>query len=262
MFIEQFLDWAHAGLLASEEAQEYLLGRGISADQWAIHRIGYVAGDFDVDPTLCSDHSASCSNRDKKHLWCDVCRYRQWSSVWVDKDGFKEQIVGRRIRGSIVFPLTSYSGVHVGFQTRSISQKEYDTFALQRRPEGFFFGCQMNFREVWASREVVLVEGPGDHLLIERLVAPNVLGLTTSGLSKAQLQFVRRFARRVILCLDLDEAGRKGVKSFVDRNKSFFDIVNLKYPRVRPGDKDPGDYWKRVGDETFSRYFNKALGRI
>lgn len=261
MFVEQFLDWAHCGLAASEEAQAYLLGRGVSRDQWAMHRIGYVSGDFDADPSLCSDHSKACSDRDKKHAWCDACRYRRWSSVWEEVDGFKEQIVGRRIRGFVVFPLTSYSGVHVGFQVRSITQKQYDTFVLQRRPEGYFFGSQMNFQEVWASKEVVLVEGPGDHLIVERLAASNVLGLTTSGLSKSQMRFVRRFVRRVIMCLDMDEAGRKGVKSFIEHAGSGFDVVDVRYPRIGPNDKDPGDYWKRVGDKAFSRYFDKALNR-
>jgi len=262
MFVEQFLDWAHAGLLESEEAQAYLSGRGVSKDQWARHRLGYVAGDFDVDPQSHPGHSDDCSDKEKRAFWCDACRYRQWSSDWEEIEGVgRDRVVGRKILGCVVFPLTSYSGSVVGFQVRSIAEKSYDTFVLQRRPEGYFFGSQMNFREIWASKEVVLVEGPGDHLIMERLATPNVLALTTSGLSKSQMQFVRRFARRVIMCLDMDEAGRRGVKSFLERNGSGFDVVDVRYPRIGPKDKDPGDYWKRVGDEAFTRYFNKALER-
>ena len=262
MFVDQFVDWAHQGLLESEEAQSYLTGRGVSRDQWSRHRLGFISGDFDVDPGACPGHSDVCSDWEKKHLWCDACRYRRWSSTWEQPEGGdrKVQIVGRRLHGCVVFPLTSYSNTSIGFQIRSITKKEYDTFALQRRPEGYFFGCQMNFQEVWATKEVVLVEGPGDHLIVERLAAPNVLGLTTSGLSKSQLRYLRRFVKRVYMCLDLDVAGRNGVKTFIERNGSDFDIVDVKYPRVGPNDKDPGDLWRRVGDDRFRSVFHKALG--
>jgi DNA primase len=263
VFLEHFLDWAHSSLLDSDEAQAYLLGRGISREQWVRHRIGFTAGDFDLDPALHPGHSQSCRDLEKKHLRCDACRYRSWSSIWEreEEGALKTQIVGRRIRGCVVFPLTSYSGHPVGFQTRSLTVKEYDSFTVTRRPEGYFFGCPMNFREIWASGEVALVEGAGDQLLVERLVMPNVLAITTSGLSALQLQYVRRFARRVILILDLDKAGRTGVKSFIQSNGSSFDIVDVKYPHIGPKDKDPGDFWKRVGDSAFSRHFEKVLGR-
>ncbi|OPZ38435.1 MAG: DNA primase [Synergistetes bacterium ADurb.BinA166] len=263
MFLDQFLEWAHAGLLENEDAQSYLLGRGISRDQWASHRIGFTEGDFDVDPESHPGHSDSCSDREKKHLRCDACRYRSWSSVWESRDDEpgKTQVVGKRIRGCVVFPLTSYSGARVGFQTRSIVEKAYDSFMLTKRPEGYFFGSSSNYREVWATGEVALIEGAGDQLLIERLVMPNVLAITTSGLSRLQLQYVKRFARRVIFFMDLDAAGRTGVRSFVADHGSSFDILDIKYPRIGPKDKDPGDFWKKVGDEAFAHHFEKALGR-
>jgi DNA primase len=263
VFIDQFIDWAHAGLLENEEAQSYLSGRGSSRDQWSRHRLGFISGDFDVDPGSYPGHSFACLDFERKHLWCDACRYRHWSSTWeaLEGDDRKTQIVGRRIRNCIVLPLTSYSGSIVGFQTRSLSEKSYDTFVVSRRPEGYFFGCQLNFREIWSKEEVLLVEGAMDQLLLERLVASNVLAITTSGLSKLQLKYVLRFAKRVLLCLDLDEAGRKGTNAFIKQHGSYLDVVNVRYPRVGPKDKDPGDYWKKVGDEAFSRTFAKSLGR-
>jgi len=263
MFVERFLEWAHQGLLQDEEAQAYLLGRGISKDQWTRHSLGYVGGDFEVDSTKDPGHSDVCSDREKKHKWCDSCRYRNWSSTWEEmvEGGPRLQLVGRRISGSIVFPLTTYSGTRIGWQIRSLKYKEYDTFALSKRPEGYFFGCTSNVEAIWATREAFIVEGPGDHQLIERLVAPNVLGLTTSGLSKFQLRFLKRFVKRLWLCLDMDEAGRKGTRSIIQQHGDFFDIVDLRYPRVQEKDKDPGDYWRRVGDEAFARYFKRLISQ-
>ena len=262
MFVDQFLDWAHDQLLASDEAQAYFRGRGVSEDQWAKHRLGFIGGDFDVDPRTDPGHDENvCHDYDKKHIWCDSCRYRGWSSAWEEQEdgGRKIQRVGRRIAGSIVFPLTSYSGQAVGFQIRSLVRKEYDTFAIRRRPEGYFFGIGPNMSQIWASREVCLVEGPADQLIVERLVRSDVLALTTAGAGAAQLRFLRRFVKRIYLCLDLDKAGRNGTRTFIEQNGDHFDIVSVKYNLSGRTFKDTNDLWRLVGDTAFSRHMKSRL---
>lgn len=258
-FIDEFLDWAHQGLLQSDEAQEYLRGRGSSPDQWSRFRLGFIIGDYDVDPFRDPGHRPeTCKDRDSTHRWCDSCRYRRWSSVWEapDESSPKEQLVGRRIAGHVVFPLTSYSGSSVGFQTRSITEKAYDSFSISRRPEGYFFGLAPCVHSIWSSREAWLVEGPGDHLVLNRLVTNNVLALTTSSPSILQVRFLKRFVKRVNLCLDADSAGRKGVRDFIKQHGGDFDVRDVRYPCVGPKDKDVGDFWKSAGDSAFSRHFN------
>ena len=261
-FIDNFLDWANTGLTDNEQAQEYLRGRGISSDQWTRHKIGYVSGDFNVESDEDPGHNNNCLDRDTKHLWCDSCRYKSWSSKWeqLEEEGRKSQIVGRRLHGCVVFPLTSYSGTTVGFQTRSITEKVYDTFAIRRRPEGYFFGTASAMESIWATKEIWIVEGPGDALIIDRLVSPNVVALTTSAVNKLQLKFLRRFVHTINLCLDLDKAGREGVSSFIKYNSENFRIRNVKYPRIdHDKDKDVGDFWKKVGDQRVSQYFQKSI---
>jgi len=260
MNIDAFLEWAHIGLLESDRACEYLQGRGISKFQMASHRLGYVSDDYSVDSSIDPNHGELCSDRDKKHLWCDSCHFTSWSSSWEaeEEGGKKMQFSGRRIKDSVVFPLTSYSGTHIGFQIRHLERKEYDTFVIHRRPEGFFFCNQINITSIWSTQTAVMVEGPGDHLVYERLVDNNVVALTTSGVSKFQLRFLRRFAKRIVTVLDMDDAGRKGVKSFNDQYGNEFEIVNLKYP-VLQKEKDIGDLWKRLGDDKFRSYFKRAL---
>lgn len=259
-FVDRFLDWAYNGLLENEPAQQYLLGRGISPEQWEKHKLGFVHGEFDVDPNSDPGHSSICSDWDKKHIWCDSCHYRSWSATWerTDESEHKEKNVGRRIVGSIVFPLTSYAGTSVGFQVRSIIEKSYDTFAIRRRPEGYFFGASAAMESIWSTKEVFLVEGPPDQLIFERLVAPNVLALTTSSVSKLQLKFLRRFVDVVNVCLDLDVAGRNGVSSFIARYGKEFHVRNVKYEHFGIQAKDVGDLWKKLGDERFKRHMLKS----
>jgi DNA primase len=258
-FLDKFLDWAYQCLLDNESAQEYLRGRGSSAEQWARHRIGFIGGAYEVDPIRDPAHSDVC--REAKHLRCDTCRYKAWSSAWEgEEDSFKEQRVGQRIQNSIVLPLTTYAGTCIGFQVRSLVEKSYDTFTLTRRPEGYFFGTAAAMESIWATREVTLVEGPFDHLITERLITPNVLALTTSAIGASQIKFLRRFVRKVNLCQDLDKAGREGVKSFIDQYGTEFEIVrNIKYKHSTLVAKDANDLWKLLGDVSFSRHFRAAL---
>jgi DNA primase len=260
MFIEQFTSWANSQLEYSDAAKEYLLGRGISKEQWAKHKLGFVGGDFDIDPSTDKDHGSTCDDYDKKYLWCDSCRYRSWSSVWeAPEDGGKKIChVGRRIIGGIVFPLTSYSQNIVGFQIRSLERKEYDTFVLKRRPEGYFFGIGPNIESIWSTREAVLVEGPTDQLIFERLVRPDVIALTTSGAGILQVNFLKRFVRRIYLCLDMDDAGRKGVRSFIHQHGTSFDIVDMKY-RNHHNAKDCNDLWRKIGDDSFRNQMIKCM---
>jgi DNA primase len=237
--------------------------------------MGFVAADFDPEPALDPAHNESCSDRDKRAAWCDTCRYRSWSSKWEKPDGEEEdgpddagpgrkvQRVGRRLVGSVVYPLTSYSGMTVGFQTRSIREKAFDTFMLKRRPEGAFFGAAGNIHRIWSTGEVVLVEGPSDMLVVERLVHPNVLSITTASPNVPQTRFLYRFAKRVYLCLDLDKTGRDSTASFVSKHayKPGFDLRDVDYKYSAHQAKDPNDLWRKLGDDRFSRHMKKAIGK-
>lgn len=262
--LNRFLDWANASLLDNEKAVEYLLGRGVSEDQFIRHKIGCAVGDYVFDATGDPEHSDICGDKEKKHHWCNSCRYNFWSSVYDEES--HERIVGRRVNGCIVLPLTDYTGVCVGFQVRSITEKIYDTFLLKKYPHGYFFGLGPNVDVIWTTKNVVLVEGAFDQLIFERLVSRDVVALTTSSIGINQLKFVTRFTTSVNSCLDLDAAGRKGMLS-LDRKLSEFSHISfrdLKYPKVSMGvglgdTKDLNEFWKRVGDTAFSSHFRKQL---
>jgi len=263
--VDKFIDWAHSQLKENDDAQAYLWGRGISEFQWDRHRLGYVDGQFDCDPSTDFRHNESCENRDLKAQWCDTCRYRSWSSLWEDNgSGWKDRKIGARISGGVVFPLTSYSGANVGFQVRSISQKVFDTFTLKERPEGYFFGINKAISKIWETKEIWLTEGPGDALLVERFAVENVVALTTSSLSKHQMRFLDRFVSTVYLCLDMDKAGREGAAYFKRHNAEKFEIHDVKY--AYPGltlddNKDVGNIWKKIGDEKFGLHMKRILDR-
>lgn len=264
-FVDHFLDWAHRGLLESDEGQAYLHSRGASRGQWERHRLGFTVGDFFADPSRDDGHSDACADREQRSLRCDSCKYNRWSTLWDERKDDSPRVVhvGRRILGSVVLPLTNYAGMAVGFQVRSIKEKSYDTFVVKRHPEGYFFGVGPNMEAIWRSSEIWLVEGPLDALVFERLTASNVVALATNAVGPAQARFLRRFVRRVNLLLDLDDAGRKGVRSFLHNLGQHFDVRDVRCPvpygMTVKEVKDPGDLWRVSGDDGFRKRMANAI---
>jgi len=263
--VDSFVEWAHAGLSQSEEAKNYLLGRGVSSEQWDKHKIGYVLGNYHPDPFSDSGHSAICSDRTVIHKWCDTCRFIRWSSLWEEEeDGPRVQHVGKRVIGCVVMPLTSYAGATVGFQLRSIKEKQFDSFSLSRRPEGYFFGVAPNMDIIWSKRKVFTVEGPFDQLAFERLVARNVIGLTTNTPNAIQTRFFHRFVDWVGLVLDTDKGGRDGAKSFSEKMEGGPVVQDFKIEVKKPAGgkcKDANEAWSVLGDRRFAQHFSQMMER-
>jgi DNA primase len=256
-FIYSFIDWANHNLVDNDEAQNYLFGRGVSEEQCQRHKLGFIPECFEVDVNKDPGHDRDiCRDKSKDYLWCDSCRFVRWSSEYVEAGERKEYKLGHRIVGHIVLPLTDYTANCVGFQIRSLTTKAYDTFAIRRRPFGYFFGTASAIHSIWAKKSVVLTEGAFDHLILERLVAPNVLALTTSTIGRAQTRFLRRFVDVIYWCADLDDAGRNGLKSLIRFHGDAFDIRDVKYPKLG---KDPGKIWQKVGDDRFKSIFTELI---
>jgi len=256
-FIYSFLDWASFSLSDNEEAQNYIYGRGVSEEQCKRHRLGYIPDCFEIDVTKDPNHNREiCRDNSKDYLRCDSCRFIRWSSSYVGEGDSRTYKIGHRIVGHIVLPLTDYTGSCIGFQVRSLSGKDYDTFAVSCRPFGYFFGTASSVHSIWAKKSVILTEGAFDHLVLERLIAPNVLALTTSTIGRAQAKFLHRFVDIVYWCADLDDAGRKGLKSLVHFHGSEIDIRDVKYPKIG---KDPGKIWQKVGDDKFRSIFAELI---
>ena len=258
-FINQFISWSHGQLFDSDQAQEFLLRRGSSENQWRHHSIGYIGEIFHPLPESDSGHTELCEDEEKKLNWCETCRFNHWSSGWDDKTGAR--LIGSRILNSVVYPLTSYSGSCIGFQIRSLGEKKYDTFVQKKRPEASFFGTAFHISKIWSRNVVFLVEGPSDLLTLERFTDYPVLALTTNSTNENQTRFLSRFVDRVVLFLDLDKAGREGCENI--KNKlpdKIINVVDYKYPNIAL--KDVNDLWCHLKDEKFSKHVQGLVSRL
>lgn len=252
-FLNDFVSWASSSIFKSEKAVSYIQGRGCNLDQVEKFSIGFVSSKYEVYPELDENHGDNCLDKTKKHLRCNTCRFKAWSSSY--EDGL--YIPGGRIKNCLVLPLTSYTGSIVGIQLRAMDEKRHDEFVITKRPEAFAFGLGPNINSIWSSRSVLILEGSFDLFPIDRLVTSSCISICTNTINQKIGKFLLRYVDEVNLCLDLDLAGRQGVKSFVQNYGHDLIVKNIKCPKIKEKDKDPGDFWSSVGDQKFSEFFKK-----
>jgi len=242
----------------SEDAKTFLLSRGSSPDQWERHSIGYISGLFEPSIDLDPKHSDECSPENASS--CETCRYLKWSSKWSSEtNGY---VPGLRIMNSIVYPISTYSGDIIGFQTRSIREKIYDTFVINYRPESFFFGLKYNIGKIYSRGYVALVEGPSDLLTLERFTDIPVLALSTNSTNDLQNRFLKRFVKRVYLFLDNDRAGKDGASKIRQKLEPDIEVVSVDYKYRSVQAKDINELWSILQDDAFQKHIKSVTSSL
>lgn len=95
------------------------------------------------------------------------------------------------------------------------------------------------------SKTVVIVEGPFDCINVDNSVA-----LLGKALSKKQINILLERAKKLVLYLDGDDAGKFSTKSLIDSIGAFFD--DLLVCPLDPG-KDPGSFNRSQNQEYLSK---------
>jgi DNA primase len=219
-FLDSLVEqWAIKRTLDDEE---YLAGRGASESQIDALNVGTVRGKFDRPSG-------------------DGRRFARWSH------GLK------RIQGHVSFPLHNQLGQVAGLLVRDPVEKDYSKWTLtDAKSSAYFFGLPAAIQAIWETRVAWVVEGPFDWFVLQRLF-PNTLATTTDALTWQQCVFIRRYVRKVMFALDMDEAGREGIEVSRGRLGSDVETRAVAYPF-----KDPGEFWERRGETVFNRHFTRA----
>ena len=217
-------DAYHATLLATPAALEYLRRRGVDADAVRRHRLGYASGRRLV-PYL---------------------RFRGWDPALAADLGligpqgefFRRRVLIPEIRGGRVIHM-------VGRAIRAGREPKYLSLPGAPKP---IYGADL----VKGSREVFITEGPFDWITLVGW------GYTACCLGGTWLKPEDRSlfdeARRIYLCLDIDEAGQRLTR----------ELMELWGARVRPiphlkGVKDVNELAQRPdGRDLFARLVKLA----
>lgn len=114
-----------------------------------------------------------------------------------------------------------------------------------------------NLKHLKENKDLIIVEGILDCLIAEAKGVNNVVALGGTSLNSKQLELAKKYgAKKITLCLDNDEAGKKATLRAIEVIKPF----NLKIyvAELSKGIKDPDQLIKEQGIEAFKERIEKS----
>ncbi len=221
----------------AEEARAYLRSRGIDREAWETFGIGYAPGYPDF---LLRRLARSLSTEILIEAGLAV------------RDA--EGNVRDRFRGRITFPIHDLSGRAVGFGARALPGARQEPKYLNspetpvyRKGEVLY---NLHRAKAAASRtgELVVVEGYTDVIALAQAGVEGVVATCGTALGEGHLRAASRFAERLVLAFDSDEAGARAA----ERAYPFLERYPIRpVVLILPEGQDPADFARSRGGEAF-----------
>lgn len=226
-----------SGSVHAKAAMKYLEDRGLSDETMKEFRIGFA--DESWDSLL-------------KHLregGADETLIRQSGLVSVSEDGEK---VFDRFRGRIIFPVLNANGFPVAFGARILGAGEPKYLNSPETPAyikgDHLYGLFQNKAEIRRLGYGILVEGYLDLISLAQNGVKNAVASLGTAFTDNQARLLSRFARKVVVNYDGDQAGVKAAKRAVEvLLAENFDVKVL----VLPNGDDPDDFIRSKGYSAY-----------
>lgn len=226
-----------SGSVHAKAAMKYLEDRGLSDETMKEFRIGFA--DESWDSLL-------------KHLregGADETLIRQSGLVSVSEDGEK---VFDRFRGRIIFPVLNANGFPVAFGARILGAGEPKYLNSPETPAyikgDHLYGLFQNKGEIRRLGYGILVEGYLDLISLAQNGVKNAVASLGTAFTDNQARLLSRFARKVVVNYDGDQAGVKAAKRAVEvLLAENFDVKVL----VLPNGDDPDDFIRSKGYSAY-----------
>ncbi len=241
----------HRTLLEGPEAaraRAYLEERGMGRGAWEAFQLGYAPGYPDF-----------LLRRLSRRFSAEVLL----EAGLATRDA--EGAVRDRFRGRITFPVHDLSGRPVGFGARILpddpragEQPKYlntAETAVYRKPE-LLYNLHRARAVVTRAGEAVVVEGYTDVIALHQAGIDNAVATCGTALGEGHFRLLSRFAQRVVLAFDSDEAGlRAAERAFAIHQRFPVQPVVL----ILPEGLDPADFVRARGAEAFREAAARAL---
>jgi DNA primase len=225
------------------DARSYLAGRSIDRDQAAEFEIGYA-------PMYPDFLLRRLAQRFSPDILVEAGLAAKDPS-----GGVRDQF-----RGRITFPIHDLSGQAVGFGARLMAG-EGPKYVNSRETSVYHKGKVLyNLHRargaVTRSGEAFVVEGYTDVIALSRVGVPGAVATCGTALGEDHLQLLSRFAQKVVLAFDSDEAGARAA----ERAYAFHERFPLQvFVLVLPEGVDPADFVRLRGREAFHEAASRAV---
>jgi DNA primase len=244
------LDWWEQQLESSTEARiarDYLLRREITDETRKTFRLGYAPDSWDA---------LSIHLRQKGASQDQIIR----SGLVVKKD---EGGSYDRFRGRLMFPVMDLQGKPIAFGGRTLKDEDAkyinspETAAYVKGRN--LFGLNLTRDEIRRSGFVILVEGFLDMIVPHQFGIRNVVASLGTALTPDQVRLLARFARKVVVNYDGDNAGVQAAKKAIEiLLAEDLDVKIL----VLPDGSDPDEFLRKSGTSEYQRLRGEAQPHI
>ena len=225
-------------------ALEYLHNRGLNDDTIKTYHIGFAPDSWDTLSNTIKTSSFKDNVYEKTGLFIKTDR------GWRD-----------RFRSRIMFPIYHQSGKAIAFGGRIFNNDDPAKYLnspetpLYRKSE-VFYGLHKTRDSIRKFSTAVLVEGYTDFLQLVQLGIPNVVALSGTALGNNHASQIRKFASKVYLAYDGDDAG---INATLRAGYVLFQAGVEPLVIPMPNDKDPDDWVREEGVSAFQEAMGSSM---
>jgi DNA primase len=236
---ERFRDFLRASPEAAP-ARDYLRCRGLSAETMERFDLGFAPPAWDW---LLRQAAAAGMSRDAL-VKAGLAIERD------DRTGHYD-----RFRGRVIFPIRDPQGRCVAFGGRVLPGDRPDSAKYINSPEtplfsksSMLYGLDSAREAMAASGRAVVVEGYTDCLAARQAGIGDVVAVLGTALGERHAKLLRRYAERIVLVLDGDDAGRRRANEVLE--VLLAEPIDVRIARM-PSGVDPCDLILEQGRDAF-----------
>lgn len=244
------LEWWEQQLESSAEgrvARDYLKGREITEETRKTFRLGYAPDSWDALSIYLRQKGVSQDQIDRSGL---VVKKEEGGSY-------------DRFRGRLIFPVMDIQGKPIAFGGRTLRNEDAkyinspETAAYVKGRN--LFGLNLTRDEIRRAGFAILVEGFLDLIVPYQFGIRNVVASLGTALTPDQVKLLSRFAGKVVVNYDGDNAGVQAAKKAVET--LLAEDLEVKI-LVLPDNSDPDEFIRRSGVSEYQRQRGEAQPHI
>jgi DNA primase len=244
------LEWWEQQLQSSGEARiarDYLLRREITEETRQTFRLGYAPDSWDALAIYLRQKGASQDQIDRSGL---VVKKEEGGSY-------------DRFRGRLIFPVMDIQGKPIAFGGRTLRDEDakyINSPATAAYVKGRnLFGLNLTRDEIRRAGFAILVEGFLDLIVPYQFGIRNVVASLGTALTPDQAKLAARFAGKVVVNYDGDNAGVQAAKKAIEI--LLAEDLEVKI-LVLPDNSDPDEFIRKSGALEYQRQRGEAQPHI
>ena len=228
-------------------ARAYLAGRGLTPATIERFRLGFAPQSWDWLLRQAAVSGISAADLMRTGLAVE----RQGRSGHYD-----------RFRGRVMFPIRDPQGRCIAFGGRVLPGPDADPAKYINSPEtplfsksSMLYGLDTAREAMTQSRRAIVVEGYTDCLAARQAGIDDVVAVLGTALGERHAKLLRRYADRIVLVLDGDDAGRRRANEILD--VLLAEPIDVRIARM-PAGVDPCEFVLEQGRAAFEALVDGA----